>query len=105
VSKKSGYSGPQKRQALEGKRVAVSITQNDGLMELFAAMEKQTIKAGMQAKTPQEREDMWSKLRGLYALYAELKMRIEIGTALEKADQAAGQVSEERQSPARTPLS
>lgn len=86
------------------KRAVVSLLQNRSLFELFKALEAKFNKQWRLGKTTAEREEVFYRLRGLDALYVEMKSRIDRGTAQEHQDQlvAARESGEraERKSPA-----
>jgi len=84
------------------KRAVLTLLENKSLLGLFKAVEGKWTRQWRLADTPAKREDLWYKLRGLDALYVEMKARIDRGTAQEKLDQAVRARTEpERQSPVR----
>ncbi len=77
--------------AREQKRAVVSLIQNRTLIDLFKAVDEKYVRKMRTANEPKEREAAWAILRGIDALYLEMKSRIDRGTAQEKLDQALRQ--------------
>jgi len=74
--------------AREQKRAVVSLLQNRTLVELFKAVDEKYTRKMRAAEKLDDRNHAWAILRGLDAVYFEMKSRIDRGTMQEKADQA-----------------
>jgi hypothetical protein len=68
------------------KRAVLSLLENKSLLGLFKAVEQKWARQWRLADTLVKREDLWHKLRGLDAVYVEMKARIDRGTAQENLD-------------------
>ena len=77
--------------AREQKRAVLSLIQNRTFIELVKTVDEKYVRRMRTAEQLADREHAWSILRGLDALYLEMKSRIDRGTAQEKLDQALRQ--------------